>query len=52
VDQALLRAVVQIPDHPATFVVGRRSDTRAGGGKSRPVLRVRDGDRDEICELL
>ena len=50
VDQPLLRAVVQIADHPPALVVGRRHDPRPRRRQLRPRLGVRDRRRDQLGE--
>jgi hypothetical protein len=51
VDEALLRAVVQVADHAPALGVARRRDPRAGVGQLRPRLRVGDGRPDQLGEL-
>jgi hypothetical protein len=42
VDQALLRAVVQIANHPLALLVGRRHDPCSRRRQIRPRLDIRD----------
>ena len=51
VDEALLRAVVQIADDPPALVVGGSGDARARRSELGLALRVRNGRRDQIGEL-
>ena len=50
-DQALLRAVVQIADDPPALVVGRRGDARARGGELSARLQVGDRGRHQLREV-
>ena len=49
-DEALLDAVVQIALDPPPRLVGRRDDTRAGGGQLGATLGVRDRGGHELRE--
>ena len=52
VDQPLLRAVVEIANHPAALLVGGRHDPRTGRRQLGPRLGVRDRRRDQLGEVL
>ena len=51
VDQALLRAVMQIADDPPALVVGRRGDARARGGELSARVQVGDRGRHQLREV-
>ena len=51
-DQALLRAVVEVPLEPPPLGVARLDDARARRGQLLARLRVGERDRDEARELL
>jgi hypothetical protein len=50
-DEALLRAVVQVPLDPPADLVRCGDDPRAGGHELGPALRVRDRRRHQLSEL-
>ena len=50
VHEPLLRAVVQVPHHPAAGVVGRSEQPGPGPGQLSAGLGVRDRRRDEVRE--
>jgi hypothetical protein len=51
VDEALLSAVVEVPNHPPALFVRGGDDARARGGQVRAGLGVRDRGGDELGEL-
>jgi hypothetical protein len=51
VDEALLRAVVQVALDPAPALIGGSDDSCARGGQLGAALGIRDRSGDELCEV-